>query len=143
MSFMDNLSKLAGHLFGEGEHDPQAVADRVKEDVGSWDSADLGDHFQQSIGSMDRGTLATLGQHIMSAFEQHGADASAAAASAGVDPQDIAAGDPAALSSIVDMAKNNPDVFRDAASNFLSNPGSIGQMAPGFVSEIVSRLQKN
>ncbi len=142
MSFMDEAGKLAGDFIGGTNPDDAASA--ASDHVQSMDAGQLGDHLTQSLGTMDHSTLSGLGQQLLQTFTNHpsyNGDANTAAQEAGVSQAAVAAGDPGAIGTLINMAKNNPSVLQSAASSFLGgNPGAIGQLAPGLLQGILGRL---
>ncbi|GAC1500242.1 MAG: hypothetical protein NVS2B8_19330 [Vulcanimicrobiaceae bacterium] len=142
MSFMDEIGKMAGGALGGAS--PEAAASAASEHVESMDPSQLGDHLTQSLGSMDQSSLAGLGQQLLSSFTNHpgyDGDANTATQDAGVSQAAVAAGDPGAVGTLINMAKNNPAVLQQAASMFLGkNPSAIGSLAPGLLQGIMGRL---
>jgi hypothetical protein len=144
MSFLDGLSKLAGNLFGGA--DQTQVAQAASDHVASLDPATLAGHLKDSLGTMDQGSIGQLGSQLLAAFNNHPAspaDADTAANAAGTSTEAVAAGDPGAVGSLIDYAKEHPELLSTATQAFTQgNIASLSSMAPGFVSEIVSRLEK-
>jgi hypothetical protein len=144
MSFMDGLSKLAGSFFGNA--DQSQVAQAASDHIDSLDPNTLAGHLKDSLGTMDQGSIAQLGQSLLSAFDSHPAspsDAEGASAAAGATSDAVASGDPGAVGSLIDYAKQHTELLSTATQAFTQgNIASLSQMAPGFVSEIMSRLEK-
>ena len=142
MSFMDEIGKMASGLLGGAS--PEAAAGAASDHVANMDSGALGDHLTQSLGNMDQGMLAGLGQQLLASFTNHPAyagDASSATQDAGVSQSDVAAGDPGAIGALINLAKNNPGVLQNAASRFLgNNPNAISSLAPGLLQGIMGKL---
>ena len=142
MSFMDEIGKMAGGLLGGTS--PEATASAASDHVANMDSGALGDHLTQSLGTMDKGSLMGLGQQLLSSFTNHPAysgDANSATQDAGVSQADVASGDPGAIGTLIDYAKNNPGILQNAASHFLgNNPNAISSLAPGLLQGIMGKL---
>ncbi len=142
MSFMDEIGKMAGGFLGGAS--PQDAAAAASDHVATMDSNQLGDHLTQSLGNMDQSSLMGLGQQLLSTFTNHAGysgDANTATQDAGVSQADVAAGDPSAIGSLIQMAKSNPGVLQQAASKFLGdNPNAISSLAPGLLQGIMSKL---
>jgi hypothetical protein len=145
MSFMDNLTKMAGQLLGGV--DQQSAANAAGEHVAQMDPQELAGHLKDSVGSMDPSTLTALGQHLLETFTSHQAysgDGAQAAAEAGTSAEAVASGSPAAISSLVEYAKGHPEVLQTAASAFMQrNPGALTQLAPGLLGGIMAKLGIN
>jgi len=139
MSFMDGISKFAAGLFGGGANQDQ-VTQAASDHIASLDPATLAGHLKASLPTMD------LGQSLLNAFNTHTmspADAEAASNAAGTTADAVAAGNPNAVSSLIDYAKQHPELLSTASQAFTSgNYAALQQMAPGFVGEIMSRIQK-
>ena len=142
MSFMDEIGKMAGGLLGGAS--PEAAASAASDHVANMDSGALGDHLTQSLGTMDQGSLMGLGQQLLSSFTNHPAysgDANSATQDAGVSQADVASGNPGAIGTLIDYAKNNPGILQNAASHFLgNNPNAISSLAPGLLQGIMGKL---
>jgi hypothetical protein len=142
MSFMDGLGKLAGQFLGGAT--PQQTADAASEHVASSDPNELVGHLTQSLGTMDQGSLASMGTQLLESFTNHPAsteDAATATANAGVSQSEVASGNPGAIGALIEYAKANPQVLQSAASAFMQkNPGAIASLAPGLVAGIMARL---
>jgi hypothetical protein len=69
MSFMDNLTQMAGQLFGGAN--AQQASTAAGEHVAGMDPNELAGHIQQSLGSLDTGNLAALGQQLLASFTAH------------------------------------------------------------------------
>jgi hypothetical protein len=142
MSFFDSLKSMAGGLLGNAT--PQDAAQAVSEHVGSMDPSELAGHLSQSIPNLDTSSLQGLGQQMLSTFTNHPAyqgDAAQAAAAAGTTTEAVASGSPSAISSLIDYAKNNPQVLQAATSAFMErNPAALQQLAPGLVQGIMQRV---
>jgi hypothetical protein len=145
MSFMDGISKFAAGLFGGGANQDQ-VTQAASDHIASLDPATLAGHLKASLPTMDQGNIAALGQSLLNAFNTHTmspADAEAASNAAGTTADAVAAGNPNAVSSLIDYAKQHPELLSTASQAFTSgNYAALQQMAPGFVGEIMSRIQK-
>ena len=143
---MDGLSKLAGNLFGGGNADPAEVAQAASDHIDSLDANTLAGHLKDSLGTMDQNSIGQLGQELLSAFNNHPAspaDGDTAAAAAGTSSDAVAAGEPGAVGSLIDYAKQHPELLSQASQAFTQgNISSLSQMAPGFVNEILGRLAK-
>ncbi len=144
MSFMDSIGKMASEYLSGGNQ--QQAADAASDHVAEADPNQLGDHLSQSTQTMDGSSLMALGQQLLQHFTNNGGysgDGDSAAAAAGTTPDAVASGDPNAVSALIDYAKQNPDVLKNAASSFMQgNPGAIAQMAPGLLQGIMGRLGK-
>ncbi len=138
MSFMDNLGKMEGMLGGASPAEASAAA---ADHVNAMDPSELSGHLQQSLGSMDPSSLSALGGHLLQAFDQHGQGGDQAAQAAGTSTDAVASGNTGAIGSLIQMAESHPQILQAAAGHFFgSNPGAIGQMAPGLLSGIMGRL---
>jgi hypothetical protein len=142
MSFMDEIGKLAGGLFGGAS--PQQAADAASEHVQSADPNQTADHLTQSLGNFDPATLSNLGQQLLSSYTNHqsyAGDANSATQEAGVSQDAVAAGNPGAVGMLLQFAKNHPEVLKNAASSFMqNNPGALSALPPGLVQGIMSKL---
>jgi hypothetical protein len=142
MSFMDGLEKMAGGLMGGATQ--EQTADAASAHVAQADPNQLADHLSASVGTMDQGSLASLGQQLLHAYTNHDnavGDANAATQEAGVSQAAVASGDPGAVGTLIQYAKMHPEVLQSAASAFMQhNPGAISQLAPGLLQGIMGRL---
>ena len=142
MSFMGEFEKMAGGLLGGAS--PEQASDAAAAHVQDADPNELADHLTQSVGTMDRPNVASLGKQLLETFTNHSGfsgDANAAAQQAGVSQSAVAAGEPGAVGSLIQFAKNNPAILQTAASAFMQrNPSAIGQLAPGLLQGIMGRL---
>jgi type IV secretory pathway TrbL component len=144
MSFLDGLSKLAGNLFGGASQ--EQVGQAASDHIASLDPNALAGHLKDSLGTMDQSSIAALGRQLLSAFNNHTmspADADAASNAAGTSAEEVASGNPNAVSALIDYTKEHPELLSTASQAFTSgNYAALQQMAPGFISEITSRIQK-
>jgi hypothetical protein len=144
MSFFDGLSKLAGNFFGN--QDAAQVGQAASDHIDSLDPGTLAGHLKDSLGTMDQGSIAQLGQSLLAAFNNHPAspaDGDTASNAAGTDSGAVASGEPGAVGSLIDYAKEHPELLSTASRAFTQgNIASLQQMSPGFVGEIMSRLEK-
>jgi hypothetical protein len=142
MSFMDEIGKLAGGFLGGAS--PQQAADAAADHVQSADPSATADHLTQSLGNFDPATLSNHGQQLLSSYTNHQSypgDANSATQEAGVSQDAVAAGEPGALGTMLQFAKNHPEVLQNAASAFMQkNPGAISQLAPGLLQGIMGKL---
>jgi hypothetical protein len=142
MSFLDGLEKLAGGLLGGATQDEAAGAAVAHAEQS--DPSQLADHLTESVGSLDRNSLSNLGQQLLHAYTNHASydgDANTATQEAGVSQAAVAAGEPGAVGTLIQFAKNHPEVLQSAASAFMQhNPGAIAQLAPGLLQGILGRL---
>lgn len=142
MSFMDNITKMAGQFLNNAS--PQEAADAASDHVASTDPNELAGHLTQSLGNMDQGSIASLGTQLLHSFTNSpdpNEDANTAAQGAGVAQADVAAGDTGAVASLIAYAKNNPQVLQSAASAFMQrNPQAIMALAPGLLQGIMGRM---
>jgi hypothetical protein len=131
MSFFDGLAKMAGDVLNNAT--PQQAADAASDHVQNADPSETADHLTQS-----------LGQQLLSSYTNHASyagDANAATQEAGVSQDAVAAGEPGAVGTMLQFAKNHPEILQNAASTFLQkNPGAIGSLAPGLLQGIMGRL---
>jgi hypothetical protein len=142
MSFMDNLTQMAGQLFGGAN--AQQASTAAGEHVAGMDPNELAGHIQQSLGSLDTGNLAALGQQLLASFTAHppAPDGPEAAVEAGTTAEAVASGSPNAISSLVDYAKSHPEVLSAASTAFMQhNPQALEQLAPGLLSGIMDRFK--
>jgi hypothetical protein len=81
---------------------------------------------------------------LLSSYTNHPSypgDANSATQEAGVSQDAVAAGEPGALGTMLQFAKNHPEVLQNAASAFMQkNPGAIAQLAPGLLQGIMGKL---
>jgi hypothetical protein len=142
MSFFDGLAKMAGDVLNNAT--PQQAADAASDHVQNADPSETADHLTQSLGGFDPQTLSNLGQQLLSSYTNHASyagDANAATQEAGVSQDAVAAGEPGAVGTMLQFAKNHPEILQNAASTFLQkNPGAIGSLAPGLLQGIMGRL---
>jgi hypothetical protein len=141
MSFMDEIGKLAEGFLGGAT--PQQAADAAADHVQSADPSATADHLTQSLGNFDPATLSNLGQQLLSSYTNHQSypgDANSAQ-EAGVSQDAVAAGEPGALATMLQFAKNHPEVLQNAASAFMQkNPAAISQLVPGLLQGIMGKL---
>ncbi len=142
MSFMDGLEKMAGGMLGGAT--PEQASSAAADHVANTDPSQRADHLTGSVGSMDQSWLSNLGQQLLQTYTNHqgyAGDANTATQEAGVSQASVAAGDPGAVASMLQFAKNNPQVLQSAASAFMQhNPGAIASLAPGLLQGIMSRF---
>ncbi|MBD5634407.1 MAG: hypothetical protein IAI49_07995 [Candidatus Eremiobacteraeota bacterium] len=142
MSFFGNLENLASEFLGNAS--PQEAADAATDHIANADPSETADHLTQSLGNFSPQTLANLGQQLLSSYTNHpsyAGDANTATQEAGVTQGDVAAGDPTAVGTLLQFAKNHQQVLQDAASSFVQkNPSALGGLAPGLLQGIMSRL---
>ncbi len=145
MSLFDNLSKMAGELLGNVS--PQEATQAASDHLSEMDPNQLAGHLQSSLGSMDTSQVAALGQRLLETFTAHPSyqgDGAQAAAEAGTSEAEVASGSPNAVASLVDYARNHPEVLQAATSAFVQrNPEALQQLAPELLSGILSRLGIN
>jgi len=101
MSFFENLTNVAGQLM-EGKSPAEAAQALIGH-----------------VGNMDDSTRQNLGGQLLQAFSQHSGfqgDGSDAAAQAGTNADDVAQGNPGALSSLIGFAQSHPEVLQKAMS---------------------------
>ncbi len=138
----DALGKMASEYLSNAT--PQQAADAASDHVQSADPNETADHLTQSVPNMDASSLMSLGQHLLQTYTQHSdvaGDANTATQAAGVSQDAVAAGDPSAISTMLQFAKNNPQILQTAASAFMQhNPGAIASLAPGLLQGIMGRL---
>ena len=143
MGFMDNIEKLVGDLGGGGS--AQQAVNAASDHVENMDSNELAGHLTQSLPTMDRSSLAGLGQQLLATFTSHPAspgDASVATQAAGVSESEVAAGEPSAVAALIGYAKANPQILQAAASAFVQrNPSALEQFAPGLLQGVMSRFK--
>lgn len=142
MSFMDGMEKIAGGFLG-GATQEQAT-DAAAEHVAQADPNQLADHLSQSVGGMNQGSLASLGQQLLHAYtgrQEYAGDATTATQEAGVSQAAVASGDPGAVGTMIQFAKAHPEVLQTAATAFMQrNPAAIAQLAPSLLQGIMGRL---
>ncbi len=142
MSWMDQIGKMAGSMFGNASESDtaQAASDHVQES----DSAELASDLQKSVSTMDPSSLEQFGQHLLHSFtnnQSFDGDAATATNGAGTTQDAVAAGDGGAISNLIAYGRANPDVLKQAASAFMQrNPGAIASMAPGIIQGIMGRI---
>ena len=110
----DALGKMASEYLSNAT--PQQAADAASDHVQSADPNETADHLTQSVPNMDSSSLMSLGQHLLQTYTQHSdvaGDANAATQAAGVSQDAVAAGDPGAISTMLQFAKNNPQILAD------------------------------
>ena len=142
MSFMDGLEKMAGGLLGGVT--PEQASAAAADHVANADPSQLADHLTESVGTMNQSSLSNLGQQLLQTYTNHQAydgDANTATQEAGVSQAAVAAGDPGAVATMIQFAKNNPQVLQAAASAFMQhNPAAIESLAPGLLKGIMGRF---
>ena len=145
MSFMDNLGKMAGDFLGGAT--PQQAADAASDHVANADPGEVADGLTQSVPNMNQSTLSSLGQQLLQTYTNHqgyGGDANSATQEAGVSQASVAAGDPQAVGTLLQFAKNHPEVLQTAASAFMQrNPGAVASLAPSLLQGIMGRFGGN
>ncbi len=142
MSFFDGLEKMATDFLGSAT--PQQAADAASDHVQNADPNETADHLTQSLGNFDPQTLSNLGQQLLSSYTNHASysgDANSATQEAGVSQDAVAAGEPGAVGTLIQFAKNHPEVLQNAASAFMQkNPGALSSLSPGLLQGIMGRL---
>ena len=154
MSFLDNLTKMAGQVLGNAT--PEQTADAAASHIASADPSETADHLLQSIPNMNSGSLMALGQQLLSTYTQHSSyagDANTATQEAGVSQDAVAAGDQGAVGTMIAFAKNHPEILQSAAtpnslqadrvlaSAFMQkNPSALTSLAPGLLQGIMGKL---
>jgi hypothetical protein len=110
------------------------------------DAAALAGRLKGSLADMDQGSIAQLGQSLLAAFNNHPAspaDGETASGAAGTSADAVASGEPGAVGSLIDYAKEHPELLSTASQAFKEgNYASLAQMAPGLLSDIESKLEK-
>ena len=143
MSFLGNIESLVTSFASqlpEGTT-PQEVASAASDHVQNLDSGELAGHLTQSVGQMDQQHSAGLAQTILGLLANHGASAQNLEEQTGTSAEAAASGDPDAVSSLIDYAKNNPGLLQAATSAFVErNPQALAQFAPGLLSGIMGRF---
>jgi hypothetical protein len=143
MGFLSGLSNLVQSLSSqlpEGTT-PQDVAAAASEHLQNLDEGELAGHLAQTVGQMAPQQSAGLAQTIIGLLANHGGSARDLEAQTGVSADAAAAGDPGAVQSLIDYAKNNPGLLQAATSAFVErNPDAIAQFAPGLVRGILGRF---
>jgi hypothetical protein len=142
MSFLDNLTKMAGQVLGNAT--PEQTADAAASHVAGADPSETADHLLQSIPNMNSGSLMALGQQLLSTYTQHPSypgDANTATQEAGVTQDAVAAGDQGAVATMIAFAKNHPEILQTAATAFMQkNPSALTSLAPGLLQGIMGKL---
>jgi hypothetical protein len=142
MSFLDNLTKMAGQVLGNAT--PEQTADAAASHIASADPSETADHLLQSIPNMNSGSLMALGQQLLSTYTQHSSyagDANTATQEAGVSQDAVAAGDQGAVGTMIAFAKNHPEILQSAATAFMQkNPSALTSLAPGLLQGIMGKL---
>jgi hypothetical protein len=142
MSFLDNLTKMAGQVLGNAT--PEQAADAAASHVEGADPSETADHLIQSLPNMNSGSLMALGQQLLSTYTQHSSyagDANTATQEAGVTQDAVAAGDQGAVGTLIAFAKNHPEVLQTAATAFMQkNPSALTSLAPGLLQGIMGKL---
>ncbi len=142
MSFLDNLTKMAGQVLGNAT--PEQTADAAASHVAESDPSATADHLLQSIPNMNSGSLMALGQQLLSTYTQHASypgDANTATQEAGVSQDAVAAGDQGAVGTMIAFAKNHPEILQSAATAFMQkNPSALTSLAPGLLQGIMGKL---
>jgi hypothetical protein len=135
---MDFLLREAQQLLGGA--DPNDVADATADHVADVPSDELAQHLADGAQNMDQGSLASLGQSLLSALSAHGHDESQVQ-DAGVDTAAAADGDQDSVMALIEHAQQNPGALRDAAVSYVQqNPQMLSQL-PGLLSGVMGRLR--
>jgi hypothetical protein len=128
MSFMDNISKAVGGLFGG---------------AGGADAGAAAQNLTGHLNSMDPATLGTFGQQLLNTFTSHTGypgDGAQAAAAAGTTPEAVASGAPGAIGSLISYAQQNPQVMQACMTAFQEkNPAALAQFAPGLMQHLTGK----
>ena len=137
---------MFGDLLGQAENmlataSPGDVQDAAQQHVSSLPAGELVDHLLGMIPNLPDGARSELASTVLGALGQNGAG-EAAVQDAGVPTSDAKAGDPGAVSALVQHASaNDPSSLESAAVSFISkNPQLIQQYAPTFLQGILGRL---
>ena len=133
MSFMDNIGKIASEFAGGQTQDGAAGAGQTGAGT---DPSRLADGMTQSLGSMDGGSLSKFGEALLHHFttsDSYDGDANDATQEAGVAPSQVAGGNPSAIATLLQFAKNHPQVLQQAA-------GTFEQHAPGLLQGVMGRF---
>ncbi len=112
----------------------------ASEHVASMNTDELAGHVTQAAQSMDSGSLATLAQSLLGALSRNGSSEGEAQA-AGVPTDDAKAGDPAAVTALIQHVAQDPSTLREAVTGFITqNPQVVQQFAPEFAKGILAKL---
>lgn len=145
MSFFDNLTRMASSLLGNVS--PEQATQAASDHVADTDPNELAGHLQSSLGTMDASQVGALGQRLLETFTAHPSyqgDGAQAAAEAGTSEAEVASGSPNAVASLIDYARQHPEVLQAASTAFVQrNPEALQQLAPELLSGIMGRLGIN
>jgi hypothetical protein len=144
MSQYDDLSQMAGKIFGSDNAPSAQQIQGAVEHMRQMDPNELVDQLKASVGSMNPSSLSSLGQQLLQTFTNHqsyNGDGAQAAQEAGTSEQEVASGRPGAVSAIIDYARSNPQILQAATTAFTErNPQALKDLAPGLLSGIMQRL---
>jgi len=98
-----------------GNYDTADVVDAAEKFVSKMNERDLGAALEQSERAMSAPSRALLVEAIFNAFRQRGESSEDAAEGAGADLSAIASGDESAVRTLMEYAKTNPGLLKEAA----------------------------
>lgn len=113
----------------------------VEKLVSKMDEADLAAAFSHDLSTMPPDAAVAFIEAILDAFRDRGESSEDAAEGAGTTIASIQARDGAALQAIVEYARHNPGLLREATTLFVEHhPGLAGSLPAALRSAIAERL---
>ena len=124
-----------------GNYAPAEVIDAAEKCISKMDEADVARAVGQSEQTMSPSGRMLLIEAIFDAFRARGESSDDVAEGAGTSVDAIRAGNSAAVSALMEYARQNQGFFKEAAIVLIErNPGIVSELSPELAGGIAARL---
>lgn len=125
-----------------GNYAPAEVIDAAEKCISKMDEADVARAVGQSEQTMSAGGRTLLIEAMFDAFRARGESSDDVAEGAGTSVDALRAGNSAAVSALMEYARQNPGLFKEAAIVLIErNPAIVSELAPELSGGIAARLR--
>ena len=125
-----------------GNYASAEVADAAEKFISKMDERDLAAAIEESERTMSAQGRAQLVEAIFDAFRHRGESSEDAAEGSGASLEALARGDESAVRALIEYAKNNAGLLKEAAIVLIERrPAIVSELAPSLAGGIVRRLQ--
>ncbi len=119
------------------------VVDAADKFISKMDERDLAAGIEQSERTMSPAARALFVEAIFDAFRQRGESSEDAVEAAGTALHAALRGDRSALRALVEYAKSNPGLLKEAATVLIErSPTIVDELAPALADGIAARLRE-
>lgn len=124
-----------------GNYASAQVIDAAEKCISKMDEAGVAQAIEQSARTMNAGGRTLLVEAIFDAFRARGESSEDAAEGAGTTIDEIASGNSAAVRALLEYARSNAGLLKDAAIVLIEqHPDIVSQLSPDLANGIAARL---